>query len=218
MNRQCSALEALEPHNGEGGVYKRSNPGLLLFNLSRQLLQINTEGLELCAALNQSRLLIKATGVIPHEVFKVIDAVTQVLRNDHDAKIWDQFDYRWVVGESTYPMLVRGLAIPDTTSLLNTRILVMMERVGTRQAANVQQVFQEYQLTDREQNVLQQLLKGLTNKEIANNLGISEQTVKDHFKRLMHKMKVSTRTALLSRLVQFGDHGASHLRAVGAIQ
>jgi DNA-binding NarL/FixJ family response regulator len=65
--------------------------------------------------------------------------------------------------------------------------------------------------------VLRQLLKGLTNKEIANNLGISEQTVKDHLKRLMHKMKVTTRTALLSQLVQYGDFDTSRSSAIRVV-
>ena len=47
-------------------------------------------------------------------------------------------------------------------------------------------------------------LEGLTNKEIANKLSISEHTVKDHLKRLMKKTRVTTRTAVVSRLLS--DH------------
>jgi DNA-binding NarL/FixJ family response regulator len=59
-------------------------------------------------------------------------------------------------------------------------------------------------LTPREESVTRYLLEGLTNKEIANKLSISEHTVKDHLKRLMKKTRVTTRTAVVSRLL--GDH------------
>ncbi|CAE6794826.1 response regulator transcription factor [Nitrospira defluvii] len=59
-------------------------------------------------------------------------------------------------------------------------------------------------LTRREQSVTWYLLEGLTNKELANKLRLSEHTVKDHLKRLMKKARVTTRTAVVSRLLS--DH------------
>ena len=58
-----------------------------------------------------------------------------------------------------------------------------------------------YHLTEREEEVLEELAKGFTNKEIANTLGITENTVKEHIKRLMQKMNTTTRTGLLSRML-----------------
>ena len=58
-------------------------------------------------------------------------------------------------------------------------------------------------LTPREAAVMRHLLEGLTNKEIANKLSISEHTVKDHLKRLM-KNSGDDRTAVVSRLLS--DH------------
>lgn len=49
------------------------------------------------------------------------------------------------------------------------------------------------QLTDREREVLQELLQGLSNKEIGANLGIAEVTVKLHLRRLYKKINVSNR-------------------------
>ena len=54
-----------------------------------------------------------------------------------------------------------------------------------------------FQLTDREVNVVQHLLKGMTNKEIANEMHVTEQTVKEHIKNIMKKTKTLTRTAIL---------------------
>ena len=49
-------------------------------------------------------------------------------------------------------------------------------------------------LTEREQEVLQHIAEGKTNKEIANQLSISEKTVKNHVRNIFHKLDVFDRT------------------------
>lgn len=49
-------------------------------------------------------------------------------------------------------------------------------------------------LTHRESEVLKQLALGLTNKEIANQLGISYETVKEHVQHILRKIGVADRT------------------------
>jgi DNA-binding NarL/FixJ family response regulator len=50
------------------------------------------------------------------------------------------------------------------------------------------------QLTKREGEVLKQLAFGLTNKEIAQALGISYETVKEHVQHILRKLGVTDRT------------------------
>ncbi|MDH3716549.1 MAG: response regulator transcription factor [Planctomycetota bacterium] len=52
----------------------------------------------------------------------------------------------------------------------------------------------EIPLTDRESQVLQLLAQGLTNKEIAKNLKISYETVKEHVQHILRKLGVTDRT------------------------
>jgi DNA-binding NarL/FixJ family response regulator len=52
----------------------------------------------------------------------------------------------------------------------------------------------EIPLTQREGEVLKQLANGLTNKEIAQSLGISYETVKEHVQHILRKIGVSART------------------------
>ncbi|MEZ4664449.1 MAG: response regulator transcription factor [Caldilineaceae bacterium] len=49
-------------------------------------------------------------------------------------------------------------------------------------------------LTRREQEVMQILVKGFSNKEIANLLTISERTVQTHLSNIFSKLDVSSRT------------------------
>src|SRR6267142_1036615 len=51
-------------------------------------------------------------------------------------------------------------------------------------------------ITPRELQVLARVLRGESNKAIANALGVSEQAIKEHVSRLMHKLNVPNRAAL----------------------
>ncbi len=52
-------------------------------------------------------------------------------------------------------------------------------------------------LSPRQTQVLEAVANGLTNKEIARNLGVSEQAVKAHVSRLLLRFHARTRTALV---------------------
>jgi DNA-binding NarL/FixJ family response regulator len=59
-------------------------------------------------------------------------------------------------------------------------------------------------LTGREIEVLREIAKGRANKEIASNLAISENTVKDHLKNILGKLHVAARTEAVTAAVQRG--------------
>ena len=60
------------------------------------------------------------------------------------------------------------------------------------------------ELTSREVEVLNQLAKGLANKEIADALNITEYTVKDHLKSILAKLRVADRTEAVTTSIQRG--------------
>ncbi|NMO03954.1 helix-turn-helix transcriptional regulator [Gordonia sp. TBRC 11910] len=54
-------------------------------------------------------------------------------------------------------------------------------------------------LTERERQVLEQVLSGAANAAIAGELGVSLETVKTHVKRILRKMGAANRAELISR-------------------
>jgi len=60
------------------------------------------------------------------------------------------------------------------------------------------------ELTPRELQVLQQMATGQANKEIGDVLGITENTVKDHLKNILGKLRVADRTEAVTVAVQRG--------------
>ncbi len=75
--------------------------------------------------------------------------------------------------------------------------LFILERIHPDRM-NLAIVFREYHLSPREQEVVRLLLEGLSNKEIAEKLGIRINTVKDYLKMLTRKLGVGSRTGILS--------------------
>jgi DNA-binding NarL/FixJ family response regulator len=67
-------------------------------------------------------------------------------------------------------------------------------------------------LTTREQEILQGIFEGLTNKEIAVRLGVTESAVKATLQQLFHKTGVRTRSQLVRIALErsLGTSGKSH--------
>jgi len=71
-------------------------------------------------------------------------------------------------------------------------IQLMADGIHQREEAGVRAM-----LTDREQRVLQGIFEGLSNKEIASRLGVSEGAVKATLQQLFQKTHVRTRSQLV---------------------
>src|SRR6188474_3683262 len=73
---------------------------------------------------------------------------------------------------------------------------VVAERLAERMSAS--------ELTERELEVLQEIVKGKSNKEIGSSLHISEATVKSHINNILGKLGVTDRTQAATRALQRG--------------
>jgi DNA-binding CsgD family transcriptional regulator len=79
-------------------------------------------------------------------------------------------------------------------------IAVLLER-GPSGLVPLSQVCQKFNLTQREQEVLEYLLQGIRNKEIANRMNISPNTVKAFLRLIMIKTGVSSRSAIVGKIM-----------------
>ncbi|MBI2902083.1 MAG: response regulator transcription factor [Candidatus Methylomirabilis oxyfera] len=70
----------------------------------------------------------------------------------------------------------------------------LLQKVHARQAPLSEM---RVSLTDREQEIVEWVMQGMTNKEVAARLGISEKTVKTHLGNIFSKLKISRRLQLL---------------------
>ena len=76
-------------------------------------------------------------------------------------------------------------------------LIIAKELRGVRQLQEI------YKITDREANIIQAVIAGRTNHEIADELGITERTVKSHMTHTFNKLNVTSRVQLLIKLKDF---------------
>jgi DNA-binding CsgD family transcriptional regulator len=185
----------------ESIMERRVGPGILILTSSSQLLYKDRRAWDLCAEINKGAGK-GAIGVLPTPVVELCEEVNKLLQIWTDAKDWEQIRIKRVIGHPDQSILLSGLGLPDRHGLQQSRILITMEAIGRRQGAVIEQIKEIFHLTDREVTVVQNLLKGWTNKEIANELGVTEQTVKEHIKHIMAKTKTTTRTGILVQVLR----------------
>jgi DNA-binding NarL/FixJ family response regulator len=99
-----------------------------------------------------------------------------------------------VRGQSPSDYLIMVQAAPDCVSGLAEKAQKLLEAGHSAKSA--------VKLTRREEEVLEGILRSLANKEIANELNLSERTVKFHVSSLLAKYKVHSRMELMREASQ----------------
>lgn len=87
----------------------------------------------------------------------------------------------------------------------NSNLKALLCKAGT-----ISQNVRMEHVSKREKEILEQIVKGRKNREIASELFMSEQTVKAHISRIFKKFNVSSRTQLVSLLIN-GSHDSLNL-------
>ncbi len=204
--------DIVTPVNGRKSsqsLQQQAATGVILFNSTGQLLFMNKEAQALIRHLQPLFTRENGTCLIPQEIHAVVrDLISRLIRCDHP-KDCESIQVERLCFASDQRLLLRGFCIPDEPLAQNSRFLVIIEKLNQQKLecpdANIQQ---RYRLTEREQMVIIYLMLGFTNKEIANRMNLSEYTVKEHLKRIMHKTKTTTRTGLLARMIFPTPQGA----------
>lgn len=79
-------------------------------------------------------------------------------------------------------------------------LVIVEETISNK--IDINQIRQQFRLSRRESDVLRRVLDGLRNIEIAEELQISEQTIKDHLSSIYKKIGAGNRMALMRVLIQ----------------
>ena len=193
-------LENYHDH-AESIADKRMGPGIMMLSSTMQLLYSDRRTWELLGCINKAPSITLTYGMLPPMVTELCSEILDLLKVRTEANDWEQFRVKRVLGGPERPLLVCGFGLPEQEGS-KSRILITIEELGRRQQAVIDQARGLFRLTAREVAVVEHLLKGWTNKEIANALRVTEQTVKEHIKHIMAKTKTSTRTAVLVQVLR----------------
>jgi RNA polymerase sigma factor (sigma-70 family) len=104
--------------------------------------------------------------------------------------------------------------VKDKDLLTAVRAAIERDAVARREQANLSEIRARLDtLTPREREVLEHVVAGKLNKQIAADLGITEATVKMHRARVMAKMKVQSVAELACLTERCGIRGTNSLKS-----
>lgn len=169
IGEACDGVECLEKLN-------IISPDILLLDINMP----NMNGLEVLRALKEKQIDIKVLVLTVHNeveyLLKAVDiGVNGYLLKDSESAELKQAIISIVNGEDYIQ--------PSLIPTLNAK---MIDR--NKDSAKIDN------LTRREMDVLKLLAVGMYNKEVAEKLGISERTVKNHVSNIFKKINVTDRT------------------------
>lgn len=167
-----NGLEALEKA-------KELNPDLILMDIRMP----DVGGLEatsmIKAALPHVKIIILSVSDDVQDFFEAIKRGAQgYLLKNMEPEYW--LDYILSIAQGEVP-ISRPLAAK-----------ILQEFAGRKQ------VIQDERLSEREKEVLQLISRGLGNKEISEQLYISENTVKNHLRNILDKLHLQNRMQLIA--------------------
>jgi len=148
----------------------------MLLTASMQVLYKDRRAWELCQQIIRCQDGKTANVVLPQAVASLVDQVRKTLKVRTDPKEWEQIQLRRYVNTLHSYVLLCGTALIDQTNAENRILIVISEvGIGAWQDNVVVRAKEKFHLTARETTVVQHLLKGWTNKEIANEMRLQNR-------------------------------------------
>ena len=183
-------------------IRKRQSPGILIIDRNGQLRYSNQEVLVLLPNLLETDREGNPQANIPAEILRICTVAKGTKAADENDLPQDiTTDCSLMVGGKEQVFSLRAFTVGGIGSNREDGyIMVLIERVVEKHTYNFEKVQNDHHLSAREMDVIKSLAQGLSNKEIAKKLYISEHTVKDHLKNIMAKMQVSSRNEILVAL------------------
>jgi DNA-binding NarL/FixJ family response regulator len=138
-----------------------------------------------------------------------IDAVIAIRNECSDARIVmlttfeGDVEIRRALAAGARGYILKNMPPGDLVDVVR-QVHVGRKRIPAEVAAQLAEHVSDEALTDREREVLQHVAGGNRNRDIAERLFISEETVKVHIKHIMEKLDASDRTEAVTVAVRRG--------------
>jgi DNA-binding CsgD family transcriptional regulator len=186
-----SVAQAVEGTAKKGASSPKTATGFLLMDSSLRLVAFNVQAIEILGYPDKHAKLAHSDALLGAKIRSTL--VSQQPSGD------SPFVTELRSGRRRY--LCRAFLLESYAKDPSRPFVAIMLERGPSELAPLSQVSRQFNLSQREREALEYLLQGLTTKEIANRMNISPNTVKAFLRMIMIKTGVSSRSAIVSKII-----------------
>ncbi|MFA6505458.1 MAG: LuxR C-terminal-related transcriptional regulator [Treponemataceae bacterium] len=191
----------LERNNGLLRMIENNlKTGIILLDQSRRVIHANDRAREICGLIEKKPIEINNVQDIHHRLVKdFFEMVEEIKLLKSDELLLPR---RRVFREDARTFAVQSNLVRDRVNPSDSNFfMINIDEVDKTAEPAAEEHLKEFKLSDREKEVADQVVRGLHNSEIADNLYISEVTVKKHLQNIFRKTGVDNRAALAHTLL-----------------
>lgn len=176
------------------------SPGVLILGMTRELLYITSSAHKFLEELDGATEGSRAGTILPLAIQNVCNELQHDGKQDPRGTDWGKVHVRHMARTAYGTILVRGYCLLEQRGAMTGRFLILLETVPTEPSVPDTHGGTDCQFTARQRGILNGLVLGLTNKEIAESMKISVHTVKEYVRQLMMKLHTGSRTGIVARV------------------
>ena len=169
------------------GVHSRKMPGVLVVDISRRIRLANEASVAMLRPIVGAEARLVSGSELPPALHGLID--------DIEARLALTSASCYVM-LPTWDICIRACVISGDSE---AHLMLLIERASREDV--VRSALAAYPLTPRETEVAALVLRGYSNRRIADSLVLAEYTVEDHLKRIFTKLGVRSRSSLSSKIL-----------------
>jgi len=191
----------------EGPHPTAQSSGVLIMSRTQHILYASPHAkvlLEHLTALPGAR---PESGSLPSTITSLCQSLLDKLASTSRTNTWEDHHARSVVPIPGGIVLLRGLILPANNARTEYQFLVLLEFVPCElpapqpvPAEQPRTISRYPALSKRQSAIVEGLIRGLTNKQLASELHISPHTVKEYIRSIMLKVNVTTRAGIVARV------------------
>jgi len=179
-----------------------ADAAILIFGTSGNILFANHRADALISKQTENELTVDWKTQNPQPLFRLLCAKVGEIIEAGLSEPWRDWVEVSDGSELTIEMVVLDTDIGD----VGASVMAILREVAGPSDQRVDEFAALHQLSPREQDVLRLLVQGHDTVGLADRLGISPHTVRDHLKNVFRKTSTRSRSELLSALARAGNH------------
>lgn len=193
-------LAAMADTQPKSGTAPTSGSGVLFLSINHDVLYISPEGFRILYRLHELEHQFSPSMVLPQIIQQLCLDLEEARRQRSTPVEWASIQLERITGPALTPISLRGFVIPEWSTPPTSRMLILLESNQIASTPASAPLKETIPLTERQHAIAKGLIRGLTNKELANELHISAHTVKEYVRVIMGKVQASTRAGVVARL------------------